>query len=194
MWVSPVSSLSDAVTGDSGPTALALLSTLYDTHAERVRAVLLRMLGPHADVDDLLQQAFEVALTRPAVVAAQGDGAGAWLCGVAVKLAQARRRNQRLKRFFGLETASKLSAPQDLAGNDAGAGAEAAQARALVYAALDTLSEKKRTVFVLFELEGLPGEAIAQLLECPVKTVWSRLAHARAEFEVALRRLAGGVS
>jgi DNA-directed RNA polymerase specialized sigma24 family protein len=29
------------------------------------------------------------------------------------------------------------------------------------------------------------------LLGCPLKTVWSRLAHARQEFDVALKRRAG---
>lgn len=159
---------------------------LYEAHVDRVRGVLARMLGPGADVDDLAQDVFEVALKRRALVEAQGSGAGGWLCGVAVKLAQSRRRQRRLKQFFGLDRAEELANSDDTA-----RGAEATEARRLVYAALDTLSEKKRTVFVLYELEQLPGEAIAELLECPLKTVWSRLAHAREEFEAALRRRAG---
>jgi RNA polymerase sigma-70 factor (ECF subfamily) len=58
-----------------------------------------------------------------------------------------------------------------------------------VYAALNRLGEKKRTVFVLFELEELSGEEIAALINCPVKTVWSRLASARIEFADAVRLL-----
>jgi RNA polymerase sigma-70 factor (ECF subfamily) len=159
---------------------------LYDTQVDRVRGVLSRMLGPGADVDDLTQDVFEVALARRAHVEAQGEGAGAWLCGVAVKLAQAKRRQHRLKAFFGLERAEAFAGD-----DDPSRSVEAADAKRLVYAALDTLSEKKRTVFVLYELDQRAGDEIAALLGCPLKTVWSRLAHARQEFDVALKRRAG---
>jgi DNA-directed RNA polymerase specialized sigma24 family protein len=43
----------------------------------------------------------------------------------------------------------------------------------------------------LFELEELSGEAIAKIIERPVKTVWTRLFRARAEFERRLRELTG---
>jgi RNA polymerase sigma-70 factor (ECF subfamily) len=159
---------------------------LYDAHVDRVRGVLVRMLGPGADVEDLTQDVFEVALRRRGVAEAQGRGVGPWLCGVAVKLAQARRRQGRLRQFFGLSGVDdELTSAEDPA-----RGAEASEAKRLVYAALEKLAEKKRTVFVLYELEGLPGDAIAALLGCPLKTVWSRLSHAREEFDVALRRLA----
>jgi DNA-directed RNA polymerase specialized sigma24 family protein len=41
---------------------------------------------------------------------------------------------------------------------------------------------------VLYELEGLTGPEIAQALGCPLKTVWTRLHHARKEFEKAVKR------
>jgi RNA polymerase sigma-70 factor (ECF subfamily) len=47
---------------------------------------------------------------------------------------------------------------------------------------LAKMSRKKREVFALFELQGLAGEEIADLLGIPLDTVWSRLAHARREF------------
>ncbi len=46
---------------------------------------------------------------------------------------------------------------------------------------LQKLSSKKRTALVLFEIEGLPVEEVAQIVGCPINTVWSRLHHARAE-------------
>jgi DNA-directed RNA polymerase specialized sigma24 family protein len=45
-----------------------------------------------------------------------------------------------------------------------------------------------REVFVLFELEGLDGEAIARILRCPPATVRRRLHYARTEFETLLRQ------
>jgi RNA polymerase sigma-70 factor (ECF subfamily) len=46
---------------------------------------------------------------------------------------------------------------------------------------LEKLTPKKRMVLVLFEIEGLPIEEIAEIAGCPENTVWSRLHHARAE-------------
>lgn len=170
-----------------GPEAFAC--ALYDAHVERVRGVLSRMLGPHADVDDLTQDVFEVALRRRATVEAQGAGTGAWLCGVAINLAQARRRRSTVRRFLGLETVEQLAGT-----DDSTELISAAHDRRLVYAALERLSEKKRTVFVLFELDEMTGEAIAELLGCPLKTVWSRLAAARIEFAEAVAKLTQGGS
>jgi RNA polymerase sigma-70 factor (ECF subfamily) len=46
---------------------------------------------------------------------------------------------------------------------------------------LDRLSEKKRVVFVLHELEGLPPGDIAKIVGAPVLTVRTRLFYARRE-------------
>ena len=37
------------------------------------------------------------------------------------------------------------------------------------------------------ELEGMSGQAIAEIVHCPLKTVWTRLFHARREFLAHLR-------
>jgi RNA polymerase sigma-70 factor (ECF subfamily) len=75
-----------------------------------------------------------------------------------------------------------------------GDSADVAEQTARVHL-LDTLLErlppKKRLVLVLFEIEGVPVEEIAKIVECPVNTVWSRLHHARAELlKMAKRRAA----
>jgi RNA polymerase sigma-70 factor (ECF subfamily) len=54
---------------------------------------------------------------------------------------------------------------------------------------LARMSQKKREVFALFEIEGLSGDEIAQHLEVPVDTVWTRLHHARIEFAKVGRSL-----
>jgi RNA polymerase sigma-70 factor (ECF subfamily) len=52
---------------------------------------------------------------------------------------------------------------------------------------LDKLSEKKRTVFVLHELEGMPPADIAKMVDCPVLTVRTRLFYARRELAQLMR-------
>jgi RNA polymerase sigma-70 factor (ECF subfamily) len=53
---------------------------------------------------------------------------------------------------------------------------------------LEALDEDLRTVFVLFELEGLTMIEIAALLELAQGTVASRLRRAREEFQAASKR------
>ena len=54
---------------------------------------------------------------------------------------------------------------------------------------LAKLPPKKRTVLVLFEIEGLSAKEISDVVGCPENTVWSRLHHARAELVKAARRM-----
>jgi RNA polymerase sigma-70 factor (ECF subfamily) len=149
---------------------------LYVAHAQALRSGLRRLTWPGCDVDDLLQEVFVVAIRRPAPLLL-ADSPKAWLYGVAVKVAAAARRKHRLREFLGLEAAEKLTA-DSVARLDA-----QLDAAATVHRALGKLSGKKREVLVLFELEGLSGEEIAQVLGCPLKTVWTRLHHARKDFE-----------
>jgi RNA polymerase sigma-70 factor, ECF subfamily len=65
----------------------------------------------------------------------------------------------------------------------AAAGCSPGRAAELCEAALATLSRGQRSVFVLFELEGLGTAEIAALLECPAATVRRRLHEARRRFE-----------
>lgn len=55
-----------------------------------------------------------------------------------------------------------------------------------IYAALDRMKDIHRSVFVLYELEGLSGEEVAAATGLPFSTVRRRLHHARQEFEAAI--------
>jgi len=56
------------------------------------------------------------------------------------------------------------------------------RAHRLIYAALDRMSERNRTLMILFEFEELSGQEIAELKGARVQTVWVWLHRARAEF------------
>jgi RNA polymerase sigma-70 factor, ECF subfamily len=64
-----------------------------------------------------------------------------------------------------------------------------AQAQARIRQALDQLSSEKRQVFVLHEIQEQPIPAVATQLGIPLNTAYSRLRHARLDFETALRRI-----
>lgn len=161
---------------------------LYVTHAAALRLALQRLGGDALDADDLLQEVFVVAL-RKSTELARADSPVAWLFGVATKVAATRRRTATWKRWLGLDAAPELASAESPSRS-----LEQKQASQLVQAALGVLSAKKRDVFVLFELQGLSGEEIAQALELPLKTVWSRLHYARREFAQEVARLEGGAS
>ncbi len=59
-------------------------------------------------------------------------------------------------------------------------------ARRRVEAALARLSEGDRAVFVLYEMEGVPGKRIAEIVASPEASVWRRLHDARRHFRRAL--------
>ena len=64
-------------------------------------------------------------------------------------------------------------------------------ARQRVDRALSQLSQSDRTVFVLFEMEGLPGAEVAQIVRCKEATLWRRLHYARERFRQALLQSEG---
>ena len=57
------------------------------------------------------------------------------------------------------------------------------------YRILDGVGEVYRTTFILFEMEGLSGERIAEITGTRLGTVWVRLTRARRIFVERMRRL-----
>jgi RNA polymerase sigma-70 factor, ECF subfamily len=65
------------------------------------------------------------------------------------------------------------------------------QVAATVNAAIDALSEDLRQAIVLREIEGLSYEEIADVMNCPIGTVRSRIFRAREAIALKLRPLLG---
>jgi RNA polymerase sigma-70 factor (ECF subfamily) len=73
-------------------------------------------------------------------------------------------------------------------GVDAARAAERREDLELFDSALETLDLDQRAVFVLFELENMTGDQIAEALAIPLGTVYSRLRLARGGFRRAVLR------
>lgn len=159
------------------------LGQLYDRHAPALRRVVGRLGVREGDIDDLVQAAFLDVLGA----AAGYDGrasARPWLVGMAVM--RVRRHRRSLARLA--EKLSAWSREPEAVVETPEASVEVRERARRAQAALARLSDKKREVFVLVALEGLPGDEVAKTLGIPVATVWTRLHHARLELREALSR------
>jgi RNA polymerase sigma-70 factor (ECF subfamily) len=136
-------------------------------------------------VDDVCQEVF-VQVFRYLGRFQQRAQLTTWLYKIclsqAARLRRRRKVTETLARLFGIQEASIVQASIDLPEG------ELARRTAL---ALAELSEIHREVFVLYELQGLTGEQIAEVVGCPLPTVWSRLHYARLEFRRAVESTGG---
>ena len=156
---------------------LGALGELYDRYQAPLRSFIARATRDAHDVDDLVHAAFLSA----AQCAARYDGRAScrpWLIGIAAQLL--RRRRRAVSRFVEVLSGFKdtLQPPSD--------PRPALNARTDVERALATLSEAKRITLLMAEVEGLSCDEIAQALQIPIGTVWTRLHAARRELRVAM--------
>jgi RNA polymerase sigma-70 factor, ECF subfamily len=160
------------------------LETIYARHADFVWRTLLRLGVAREDVNDALQDVFLVVHQQ--LEHFEGRSAlGTWLFTICRTVATRRRRQYRREREnFADNTTDDIV---DLRA-DVGRHVEYNQDLALLEMILESLEANQRTVFILFELEKMSGEDIAQALGIPIGTVYSRLQLARNSFRQALAR------
>jgi RNA polymerase sigma-70 factor (ECF subfamily) len=105
-----------------------------------------------------------------------------WLLGIAFRIAAQWRRRHRLEVTVadpGPEPADDARAPDELVASE--------QARSRLQAALSKLDINQRAVVVMHDLHGIPVPEIADSLDVPLNTVYSRLRLGRAKISAALR-------
>lgn len=153
---------------------------VFERHGAKMAAWAARLLGPGADVDDVVQEVFLVVQRR--LPEFRGDARiTTWLYEITLRVACRFRRRARVRRWLGLGEAARRGA---LVSDRPGPlqALEARQATETVYAVLERLRERDRTLLILFEIERLSGEEIAALSGTSVGNVWVRLHRARARF------------
>jgi RNA polymerase sigma-70 factor (ECF subfamily) len=160
---------------------------LYEAHVDFLWRNA-RRLGVNDDaVDDVLQQVFLVVHRRLPDVSMTGSEK-AWLFGVLLRVVRDHKRLLRRKsphRLWPWTDPEVLPDERGRAPDESFARVEAA---ALVQRWLGALSDDKREVFILAELEQLTAREIAEATGTNQSTVYSRLRAARQEFEAAAAR------
>src|SRR5450432_814370 len=156
------------------------VAELYRSHARTVLRWATRLGGPGIDAEDVAQDVFIVAKRRLRTFEGS-EQLTAWLFRTTEKVVLGARRKQRLRRWLSLASevaTTTMSAPQPTPGE----ALERSRDVADVYVVLNRLPERQRRVLILFELEGLSTQEIADLVGAKVATVRVWLFRARASF------------
>lgn len=131
-----------------------------------VGTIILRTLGRHEDVEDLVQETF-LRVFRYLPEFEGRSKLSTWICTVAQRVAvDELRRRQRTLPTGEADAAANVAAPDDVQRD-----AEQDERDALVRRALASLPEKYRLPLVYAAIEGLDYDAISAMLSMPVGTV-----------------------
>jgi RNA polymerase sigma-70 factor (ECF subfamily) len=147
------------------------------------------LTGKDTDADDLVQETYARAL-RAAGQFTPGTNLKAWLFRILrnafISRYRRERKNPVLDGFDVTGPAASVAADNHWFMDDAELDRLRKVVAAEIEAALMTLSDDARVV-ILLDLEGLTEGEVADVIGCPVGTVKSRLARARAVLRLRLR-------
>ncbi len=158
---------------------------MFRAHRADVARLVQRMTGRAVpgDLEDLVQEVF-LQVYRSIKDFRGQSRFSTWLYRVTVNVVLMQRRAARSRPILQEATDDSFGADARDLPDDQVARTRRVSA---FYRLLDRLSDKKRAVFVLHELEGLSPSEVAQVVNAPVLTVRTRLFYARRELLAMLR-------
>lgn len=159
---------------------------LVERYQERIRNLLYSIFHEQNIIEDLAQEVFIKAYQALPRFRSESTFY-TWLYRIAVNKGRDEIRRRKLRRFFSLQTLDegidneiqmKMSvAPENRDDHE------------LIALGLKTLPEKFRTAVILKDIDGLPYDEIAKIMECEVGTVKSRISRGRTMLRKALEPL-----
>lgn len=176
---------------------VAAFDGLIKKYRERLYGVVYNLTSNREDAADLTQDAFIKAFQSIHRFSGKSSFF-TWLYRIAVNSTISHLRKNRLRSFFSLESVDAeepvardvIEALTDKSGVDRDSYVRELQEK--LNAAMHKLSIKHRTVVTLFEIDGLSHQEIAEVMDCSVGTVRSRLHYAKqllqAELQPYLRK------
>lgn len=166
-------------------------------YQHRILALVNRFVSDHAEAQDVTQEAFIKAFR--ALPAFRGDSAFyTWLYRIAVNTA----KNHLISRGRKTPTtdvdwddAALFSDEDKMRDTDTPDGLlQRDQLKAVVFSAIDALPEELKVAVTLREIDGLSYEEIAQVMDCPIGTVRSRIFRAREAIDRKMQPLMGVIA
>ena len=170
----------DSGTWPGASTPWSTFAALYREHYAFVWRCAARMGVREAELEDVVQETFVIALRRLDEFDLEAEGkASSWLFAI---LRNVIRNHARGERRRAARVAGYGQQPIDLEQRARAGQAGQILGRRLLGEFLEQLDDKRRAVFVLAELEGLTGREIADALAINVNTAHARLRAARQAF------------
>jgi RNA polymerase sigma-70 factor (ECF subfamily) len=161
---------------------------LVEKYRQRVWRLAYQVLHDREEAWDVAQEAFVRAFHS--LPSFRGQSAFyTWLFRITVNVATDRHRQRGAQaRAFGPERVSEEEWARTTPDPGGGPEQQAArkEQRERIRSALDALPPKARTIIMLSDVEGLSYREIAEVLNCPIGTVMSRLHNARKRLKVLL--------
>ena len=162
----------------------AAFALLFEKYREKVFRVSFGYLHDKEEALDITQEAFIKAFKSLAGFEGK-SGFYTWLTQIAINLAIDARRKRARRKVVALE--DYMDPREKLGGSAPPQSPEARVAekelRERYFEALEQISEKHRTVFLLHTVEGMAYKEIAEALEISIGTVMSRLHYARKHLQ-----------
>jgi RNA polymerase sigma-70 factor (ECF subfamily) len=168
-----------AVARAGGGDRAAKFRDIYEGWFDDVVKWLYALGAPSADTEDLAQEIFLVV--RRQLPRFRGGNLAGWLYEISRRTVRDHRRRAWFRNLvLRRQDIDFAQVPNTSAGP--ARSYEDAENRRIFQSLVSRMSEKLRTAFVLFEIEGYSGEEIARVQDIPLGTVWTRLHHARKAF------------
>ena len=156
---------------------------LVEAHRDRLFAFVGRIIRDYHDVEDICQEAFRRAFAKIDTFSAEYRFS-TWLFTIGYRLClNLLRRKQAVT---GELDFAALASPQAQGPDEVASSEEAARLKALVWQAVEELTETQKASVMLFYREGLSCQEISGVLSMPTATVKSHLHRARQRLRAKL--------
>jgi len=171
----------------------AAFNEIVSRYKNRVHNFVCRMVGPGTDAEDLTQETFVRAYMNIKSFQSRAS-LNTWLYRIATNICidytrKARKTRAMTASFQREDDEDNVDAAADLP--DVRFDPQVVLLNRELGARLEqsvrSLPEKLRTVVLLHDIEGLPYDEIAHILDCPLGTVKSRLFNARSALKDKLQ-------
>jgi RNA polymerase sigma-70 factor (ECF subfamily) len=164
---------------------------LFERYRQKIFRISFRFTRDYDDAMDLVQTTF-IKVHRSLDSYRAESSFATWISRVAtncgIDLTRQRKRQAKVNLDDAMELADEALLDAGQGGPRLSPSAEVSNAELgeTIRKAVEDLSEKHRSVFVLHCVEGTPYKAIAEILGISIGTVMSRLFHARRYLRKAL--------
>ncbi|TSA19322.1 sigma-70 family RNA polymerase sigma factor, partial [bacterium] len=155
----------------------AAFRVLVERYQERIRNLIYSIFHEPGVVDDLSQEVFIKAYEALHQFRFQSSFY-TWLYRIAVNKSRDELRKRKVRRWVSLQSMME-SSDKELAAKIV-AEPQDNELQELLAAGLKSLPEKYRIAVILKDVDGFSYEEIAEIMECEIGTVKSRLSRARA--------------